>query len=216
MKRVVTADAAPDGAARYSRLVLAGGAFLALSACTFHHAIAIRYTPLIQTKRLAQVANPEVMTIGQFQDARGDKTLDRERINPISIHHVEYDTIGDVPALVRSAFLDALLKSGFTVPMEGDTATSEPLLRLSGKVLTYGTDLKSHWSSVEVSAAVEVELTLVHRNGKTVTMVVSGKNQAEGKGSLGTDAMVNALDVALQESTKTFLQDERFLALLKE
>lgn len=184
--------------------------------CTFHHAVAIRYTPMIQSPRLADIDHPEVMTVGDFEDARANKTLDRERLNPISVHHVEYDTVGDVPTVVRSAFLDALLKSGFTVPMAGDPTRSEPLLRVSGKILTYSTDMKSHWKTVEANGTVEVQVTLAHRNGKTETFTVRGTNRAEGKGSMGTDSMVNTLDVALQECVKAFLVDERFRAILKE
>ncbi|MCM2258068.1 MAG: hypothetical protein NDJ94_20740 [Vicinamibacteria bacterium] len=184
--------------------------------CTFHHAVAIRYTPMIQSPRLANVNSPEVMTLGEFEDARANKTLDRERINPISVHHIEYDTVGDVPTVVRSAFLDALLKSGFSVPMAGDPIVSEPVLRVSGKILTYATDMKSHWSTVEANGTVEVMVTLAHRNGKTETITVRGTNRAEGKGSMGTDSMVNTLDVALQECVKAFLADPRFVAMLKE
>lgn len=185
-------------------------------ACTFHHAVAIRYTPMIQSPRLANVDHPEVMAVGDFEDARANKTLDRERLNPISVHHIEYDTVGDVPTVVRSAFLDALLKSGFTVPMAGDQGVGEPMLRVSGKILTYSTDMKSHWKTVEANGAVEVMVTLAHRNGKTETITVRGINRAEGKGSMGTDSMVNTLDVALQECVKAFLADERFRAMLKE
>lgn len=202
---------APVGVLALSVLALVGG-----SACTFHHAVAIRYTPLIQTARLADVGSAEVLAVGQFEDARANKTLDRERLNPISVHHIEYDIVGDVPTVVRSAFLDALLKSGFTVPMEGDQTHGEPLLRISGKILTYATDLKSHWKTVEANGTVEVQVTLTHRNGTSEVRTVRGVNRAEGKGSLGTDSMVNTLDVALQECAKAFLNDERFLALLKE
>jgi hypothetical protein len=201
---------------RVGLLALVVPALLWGSACTFHHAIAIRYTPMIQTARLADASSSEVLAVGQFEDARANKTLDRERLNPISVHHVEFDIIGDMPTVVRSAFLDALLKSGFSVPMEGEQTRGEPLLRISGKVLTYATDMKSHWSMVEANGTVEVQVTLVHRNGKSETVTVRGTNHAEGKGSIGTDTMVSTLDVALQECVKAFLKDDKFLALLKE
>ena len=147
---------------------------LLLPACTFHHSVPIRYTPLIQSKRLADPNNPQVVVIGDFKDARTSTGIGKERLNPISVHKLEFRTVVDGPTIVRSAFLDGFLKSGFQVPSEGEAAPN-PLLNVTGKVVTYAVDSKTGWSKVTMTADVAVEVTLTDRNGVATVLSASGK-----------------------------------------
>ena len=192
-------------------LVAVGG----FANCTFHHSVPIRYTPMIQSKRLADAGAPQVMQVGEFKDGRTAQQIGQERVNPISVHKVRFQTIGDVPTVVRSAFLDGLLKSGFNVPAEGDAA-APPLYTVTGRVTTYTVDTKTGWSKVTVAADVAVELTFTDRAGTATIIPARGAATAEGK-SLGIDAAYSdTLDRALQDCVKNFLADAKFLDLIQK
>ena len=190
---------------------LALGCAVLLSGCTFHHSVAVRYTPMVNARRLADATQPETIVVGPFVDARAGKSIGKERLNPISVHKMEYETVGDVPEVFRAAFADALLKSGFVVPAE---VTGEPTLSITGKIVTYAVDLKSHWSTVEVAAEAGVELSLTHKDGRTKVLAVAGKSHEEAKGGVGTDAMAAGLDSALRDCVSNFLRDEGLVSLL--
>lgn len=184
-----------------------------LAGCTFQRPVSIRYTPLVQAQRLVDRTNPAVVVVGAYQDARYSQAVGNQRLNSISVHRLEFTTVGDVPAVVRSAFVDAFLKSGFEVPLE-DESGAGPFLQVTGKVLTYAMNIKTGWSTVTMSADVDVEVTLTPRNGESVTFVVQGRNVVEGK-VIGYEMVAEILDRALQECVSNFLQHESFLALLK-
>jgi hypothetical protein len=184
---------------------------LGATGCTFHHSLAVRYTPLIQAKRLADAAKPETIVVGEFADKRESKYLNRDRLNPISVHHLEVDTTEDVPALVRSAFLDGILKSGFSAPMAGESVPPASLT-LSGDVLRYSYFTKTAWSKVMLTSTVEIDVVLKDGDRTVATIPAKGEHVLEAK-SFGADSIVQGLDLALQAAVKSFLSDVRFHAI---
>jgi hypothetical protein len=185
------------------------------SGCTHTRVVSLRYTPLIQTQRLADKTSPQLAVVGNFTDARSQAKLASQRLNPINVHTYEFESRDDVPTLVRSAFVDALLKAGFDVPMQTDS-TASPFLQLTGKVITYQAGTHTGWSTVTATADVAVELTVVPRSGSPVTLTVQGQCKMEQKEFMNLESAIpDSLDRALQECAKKFLENETFLSLLK-
>ena len=200
---------------RTMTLMAAFGSLLFISACTHTRVVNLRYTPLIQVQRLADKADPQIVVVGKFNDARPQTTLTQHRLNPINIHTYKYESKDDITALVRNAFVDALLKSGFEVPMPSEQGTS-PLLHVAGKIVTYHADTEIGWSTITVNAEVAVEVTIAPKTGSPITYMLRGQSTQEQKQFLNVEAAVpNLLDRALQECVKKFLEDERFRGLIK-
>jgi hypothetical protein len=180
--------------------------------CTFHRSIAIRYTPMIQAERLADANNPETIVVGVFEDARVDKAISKERLNPISVHKLQFDLSGDLEGTIRGAFVDGLLKSGFVVPMSAP-GTGKPLT-INGRILTYSTDTKTGWSKATVTGTVEVELTIDDGTNPAKVLTATGENQIEGS-SIGFEAWPDILDKALRACVDDLLASNEFRALVK-
>lgn len=183
-----------------------------LTSCTFHRPVQIQYTPLIQTKKLANPENPQVIVMGEFADERERKELLSKHLNPISVHKMQLNISGDLPAVVRDAFTDGVLKAGFQVPMEDEEAT-EPFLYVSGRIIMYNLKVKTGWSKATMDAIVEVELILTDRIGYETVVNAQAIHTMEG-GSIGFESAGPALSEALKKCVQSFLGDESFLALL--
>jgi hypothetical protein len=183
--------------------------------CTHTRMVNLRYTPLIQTQRLADRNSVTVVNVGGFTDAREGKSLTEHRPNPINVHKFKYETKDDVAALVRSAFVDAMLKSGFEVPLPGVTAEN-PMLNISGKVIHFDAGTKIGWSKITVAAVAEVEITLTPRSGAPVTFTVKGEELQEQKDFMNVESTVpDALDRALRKCIEAFLTDSRLQQTVK-
>jgi len=188
---------------------------LFITACTHTREMNLRYTPLIQVQRLADKANPQIIVVGQFNDARSQTTLTQHRLNPINIHTYKYESKDDITTLVRSAFVDAILKSGFEVPMPNEQAAN-PLFLLTGKIVTYQADTRIGWNTISITADVAVEVMVTTKTGSPITFMTQGQSKQEQKQFLNVEAVVpDLLDRALQECVKRFLEDERFRGLIK-
>jgi len=189
---------------------------LLVTGCSHQRGIALRYTPLIQTERLADRNNPPAVAVGKFTDARTDTILMKHRLNPVSAHTFEFQSSDDVSAIVRIAFLDGLLKAGFDVPLSTtqDISTS---FRVGGKVLTYSATTSSSWNVVNMDADVSVEISLLAGDKSPILFTVNGKSSIQSKDSVLTgSALPDLLDRALQECVKNFLADEKFRSFLKD
>ena len=53
--------------------------------------VSLRYTPLIQTQRLADKTSPQAAVVGRFTDARSQATLANHRLNPMNIHTYQFE-----------------------------------------------------------------------------------------------------------------------------
>lgn len=172
---------------------------LLVTGCSHQRGIALRYTPLIQTERLADRSNPPVVAVGQFTDARTDPILMKQRLNPISAHTFEFQSSDDVSAIVRSAFLDGLLKAGFDVPLSTTQDISSSFC-VGGKVLTYSAATANGWDTINMDADVSVEVSLVSGGSSPVIFTVNGRSSIQAKESMLTgSALPDMLDRALQE-----------------
>jgi hypothetical protein len=188
--------------------------FLAMSffACTFKHAIPIRYTPIVQMERLPDKDHPTVIVVGEFTDDRKEKTLFSKHLNPISVHKVKGETTGDLALILRDAFVDGFLKSGFEVPMGAPSTT--PLLTLTGRITTYNVAIKSKWKTVTMTAFVDLEVTMKRDDGQELVVACSGTSLLDSKGSISYDSAGTALDQATQDCVKKFFADQKFRSFL--
>ncbi len=187
---------------------------LALSeGCTLKRAVNIRYTPLAQTQRLADRTSPQTVVVGQFGDARTQRNLSGGSRRGFT--SFQYNAIGDVPTVVRSAFVDGFLKAGFEVPMPDESASS-PIFQLTGKVLTYEARTKVGLTKVIFRSNVGVEVTIARRTGAAVSFPIHGQATTEIRTTVDDSAIADSLDRALQDCVKRFLEDGRFLELLKK
>jgi hypothetical protein len=193
-------------------LTIAVGSLLA-QGCTFHRSVPIRYTPLIQAERLVDPSGPRTIAVGAFEDARADANVGRERLNPISVHHIEFDLSGDLEGTVRNAFVDGLLKSGFEVPMQNATS-DQPLATIKGKIAKYAVNTDTGWSKVTVRGEVGIELLASVGTNPERAFSFAGNKEIVGE-SVSYDAWTDILDQALQDCVKNALADPEFRALLK-
>ncbi len=188
---------------------------LLFAGCTHTRVVNLRYTPLIQVQRLADKTNPQIVVVGKFNDARPQTTLTQHRLNPINIHTYKYESKDDVSTLMRNAFVDGLLKSGFEVPMLSEQGMN-PFLNIAGKIVTYQADTKIGWNTITVTADVAVEVTITPKTGSPIAFMLQGRTTQEQKQFLNVEAVVpDLLDRALQECVKKFLEDDRFRGLIK-
>ena len=185
---------------------------MSLSACTFKHAIPIRYTPIVQMERLPDKDHPVVIVVGEFTDDRKEKTLFSKHLNPISVHKIKGETTGDLAQILRDAFVDGFLKSGFEVPM--GTPSTTPLLSLTGRVTTYNVAIKSKWKTVTMTAFVDLEVTMKRDDGQELVVPCSGTSLLDSKGSISYDSAGTALDQATQDCVKKFFADQKFRSFL--
>ncbi len=183
--------------------------------CTHTREMNLRYTPLIQAQRLADKTNPQIVVVDKFSDARQQTTVTQHRLNPINIHNYKYESKDDVTALVRNAFVDGFLKSGFEVPMPNEQGV-DSFLKVAGKIVTYQADTKTGWNTITVTADVAVEVTITPKTGSSVIFTVQGSSTQEQKQFMYIEGVVpDLLDRALQDCVKKFLEDDRFRALIK-
>jgi len=195
--------------------LLAALCSLLFAGCTHTRVLNLRYTPLIQVQRLADKTNPQIVVVGEFNDTRPQTTLTQHRLNPINIHTFKYESKDDVSILVRNAFVDGLLKSGFEVPMLSEQGMN-PLLNIAGKIVTYKADTKIGWNTITVTADVAVEVATTPKTGSPITFMLQGQSRQEQKMFMNVEAIVpDLLDRALQECVKKFLEDDRFRGLIK-
>jgi Uncharacterized lipoprotein len=188
------------------------------SSCAPKRFVNLRYTPLIQVQRLADKANPQVVVVGKFADARTDIYFGESNANSIGTIKYKYKSNDDLSALVRNAFVDGLLKSGFDVPMPNQQSNNA-LLTVSGRIVTYYTDTKTGFSKVKLMAHVVIEVTINPNTGNPVTFNVQGDTPIE-QNQLLTMANVQShipdlLDRSLQECIRKFVEDSRFRGLIK-
>jgi hypothetical protein len=187
----------------------AGLMAVSLVGCTFKHAIPIRYTPMVQMERLADKEHPSVVVLGPFVDERKDKSLfSKHLMGGLSVHKVKGETTGDLEQIIRDAFLDGFLKSGYEVPM-GTPATT-PFLTVTGRILTYNVGIHSKWKTVTMTGYVEVEVLLVRDDGQELRIACAANDVLESRGSISYDSSGAALDIATQACVKKLFADEEF------
>ena len=161
------------------------GALMLASGCTHTRDINVSYSPLPQTLQLANRNEIQKVVVGNFIDARPNDELSRIG-GGINIHSYTWKTQKNIPDLVRGAFEDALLKTGFVVNKPNEIK-QEPLFTLTGKVLAYNFSysggarhltLQTRYgaSTASVEAHVEVELLLQPKFGDPVTIIVKGED----------------------------------------
>ncbi len=203
-------------------LTLAAG-FICLvlpNGCTFgppNRIVSLHYTPLIQTRRLADRSDPQTVVVEQFVDARQQVHLARPRAAARStlldpLVHYEYNAGGDIPTLVRTAFVDGLAKAGFKVTGP-DESVATPLFRLTGKVLAYNSDPKGFGGKRALTTNVSVEVTIRPPTGVPRTFAVQGQCMTEGEELSLESAISDSLDRALQECIKDFLAHHELLEM---
>jgi hypothetical protein len=158
--------------------------------------------------------------VGQFVDARQEVQLARPRaaarftvLDPLV--HLEYNTFGDIPTLVRSAFVDGLVKAGFKV-IGPDEPVASPLFRLTGKVVAYGSDAKGLGGKRTLISNVGVEAAIQLLTGPPRTLAVQGQCMTEGEEIGLESAIADSLDRALQDCITNFLGQHELLEMSKK
>ncbi len=202
-------------------LVAALGSIALINGCTHTPKMDVRYTPLTHVQRLTDKDNPQTVVVGKFDDARAVKVLVQQvnvtaPFDPTLVHIYKHVPKDDITKLVRSAFVDAMLKSGFEVPMSDEQATNS-LFFLSGRIVTYQMNTKSERNTIFATGDVAIEVTITPKTGLPVTFLTQGQSKSpEYKFSLNIQKVgPEVLDRALQECVKKFLEDERFRGLVK-
>jgi len=71
--------------------------------CTHNMVVNLRYTPFIQTQRLADKTNPQTVVVGKFNDVRPHTIITQF---PFRGHTYKYESKDNVSTLVRNAFVD--------------------------------------------------------------------------------------------------------------
>ncbi len=200
---------------RTALALVSGVVCIALSGCgTIQRTVHVRYTPLVEAKRIADATHPQTVIVGDFVDARARTNLSRGR-RPQRFTHFEFDAAGDVPSVVRSAFVDGLLKSGFEVPMPNESGAS-PLFQLTGKVVTYDVLTVVGWTKGSLESNVGVELTITPRTGPPFSLAIQGQASTGFVSTADDSAIAGSLDAALRDCVHRFLTDSRFLQLLRK
>jgi len=160
------------------------GVLMLATGCTHTRDINVVYTPLIQTRQLANRNEIQKVAVGNFIDARPNDEL-LHFGSGINIHSYTWKTQKNIPELVRGAFEDALLKTGFGVHKPNEIE-KDSLFTITGKVLSYNfsysPDVKhltfqNITETASVTANVEVELLLHPKFSDPVTIIVKGEKR---------------------------------------
>ncbi len=181
MKKVMINTSKPKKSFKLTILVSSIGLLMLTSGCNHMRDISVIYTPLTETRQLVNSGDKQNVVIGSFIDARSHAELFHSG-SGFNIHSYTWKTQNNIPDLVRGAFEDALLKTGFGVHKLNEIE-NKTLFTLTGKVLTYNITLSQdavipgffqQLREATVTANVEVELLLKPKFGDSVTIVVKG------------------------------------------
>ena len=192
-------------------MLLAVSCLALTSGCTVTRDLNLHYTPLIQTERLANRSSPQVIEVGEFVDGRTQTMLAQFRA--VGGLLTQYESKDDVVTFVRSSFVDALLKSGFEVPLPNQQ-DSKPLFKVTGKITNFQANIDIGWDIITATHEVAVEVTITPIGGNPTSISMQGKNIQQGERIQGNN-LEAGLDSALQDCIKKFLENEKFRGLVK-
>jgi hypothetical protein len=164
---------------------------------------------------LADKTNPQIVVVGKFNDARPQTAILKWHPGLLPIHNHKFESPDDVSTLVRGAFVDGILKSGFEVPMPYEQGTN-PFLNIAGKIITYKAKIRTGLTEYTITGDVALEVTITPKTGSPISFMLQHRGKRNPRTLVDTEFIVSAvLDYALEQCVKKFLEDDRFRGLIK-